>query len=116
MQATPLTCARFPQQIYAERLAINGFYANGVRAIVQDGNVVLVRCLCRSGDVVLVGERVVEVIEHHEDGLFALFARHFFDLLRDSVARDDIKIICGNFANSGLCILYRKELGVVSER
>ena len=103
-------------KVYAERLAVNGFYANGVRAIVQDGNVVLVCCLCRSGNVMLVSKRVIEVIEHHEDGRFALFARHFFDFLRDSITRNNIEIICGNLANGGLCILNREELGIVSER
>ena len=103
-------------KVYAECLAVNGFYANGIRAIVQDGNVVLVRCLRSSGDVMLVSKRVVEVIEHHEGGRVALFARHFFDFLRDGVARNDIKIICGDFAHDGLCILNREELSVVSER
>ncbi len=80
-------------EIDAERLTIDRLDADGVRAVIEDRHVILVRGLRGSCDIVLVCKRVVEVVEHHEGGLFALFARHFLDLLRDSVACDDVILV-----------------------
>src|SRR5665647_1121697 len=102
-------------EVYVERFSINRFYANRIRAVIQNRSIILMSCLRCPSNIVLVCECIVEVIEHDECWWVTVFTRDLFDFLRNSIARDDIRIICGDFAHRCLGVFDGEKLGVVSE-